>query len=55
VTLPAPERSNELIQKYFDALASAAELEELEELLKSSPEVAAAFTDAARLEAGLYR
>jgi hypothetical protein len=44
-----------LIQKYFEALASAAELAELEELLKSNPEVAAAFADAARLDAGLSR
>ncbi len=48
------ERSQELIQKYLEALASEAEIAELEGLLATDPEFAAAFAAAARLEAGLH-
>lgn len=47
------DRSHELIQKYFDALASEAELAELQALLAADPEVAVTFAEAARLEASL--
>lgn len=47
------ERGQELIQKYLEALASEAEIAELEGLLATDQEVAAAFAAAARLEAGL--
>src|SRR5690349_6981533 len=47
------DRNHELIQKYLDALASPAELAELEGLLAADPEVANAFAEAARLHAGL--
>lgn len=47
------ERGQELIQKYLEALASEAEIAELEGLLATDPEVAAGFAAAARLEAGL--
>lgn len=50
-----PDRSHELIQKYLEALASEAEIAELEGLLATDPEVAVEFATAARLEAGLER
>jgi hypothetical protein len=49
------DRGNELIQKYLESLASDTELAELEQLLTTSPEAAAAFAEAARLHAGLSR
>ena len=51
--MPIPERSQELIQKYLDALASEAELCELERLLAADQEVAQAFAEMARLHANL--
>ncbi len=47
------DRSQELIHKYLEALASESEIAELEGLLASDAEVAAEFAAAARLEAGL--
>jgi hypothetical protein len=49
-----PGRSQELIQKYFDELASEDELLELEQLLASEPDAAALFAETARLHAGLH-
>src|SRR4029077_14650623 len=54
LSMPLSDRSLELIQKYLEALASASELAELEGLLAADPEVANAFAEAARLEAGLH-
>jgi hypothetical protein len=51
--MPIPDRSQELIQKYLDALASESELVELEQLLATDPEVAHAFAEMARLHANL--
>jgi hypothetical protein len=51
--MPASHRDQELIQKYFDARASDAEMVELEKRLAADPEFAAMFADAARLNAGL--
>jgi hypothetical protein len=51
--MPVPERVHELIQKYVDALATDAELAELEGLLAGDPEVADVFAEAARLQVGL--
>lgn len=51
--MPISNRSQELIQKYFETLASEAELVELEGLLAADPEVAGAFAETARLHAGL--
>src|SRR5262249_25206718 len=50
--MPVPERVHDLIEKYLAALATDAELAELEGLLASDPEVAGAFAEAARLEGG---
>jgi hypothetical protein len=47
------ERSQELIHKYLEGLASEADIAELEGLLSSDADVAAEFAAAARLEAGL--
>jgi ferric-dicitrate binding protein FerR (iron transport regulator) len=51
--MPASEHIHELIQKYLDALASEAELAELEQLLATDPEVAHEFAEMARLHANL--
>jgi len=51
--MSVPVHAHELIQKYLDALATEAELAELEELLAADLEVAAAFAEAARLHTGL--
>jgi ferric-dicitrate binding protein FerR (iron transport regulator) len=51
--MSALERGHELIQKHFEALASEAELAELERLLATDDEVANAFAEAARVHAGL--
>ena len=52
---PDRDRGDELIQKYFEGLASDSELAELERLLTTSPAVASAFAETARLHAGLQR
>ncbi len=49
-----PDRSDELIQKYIEGLASKTELAELEGRLATDPEFAVAFADAARLEVSLH-
>lgn len=52
--MPVSDRSRELIQKYFDGLAAGADVEELERLLTADSDVAVAFAEAARLDAGLH-
>lgn len=51
--MPVSDRHRDLIQKYYEALATEAELAELEGLLAADPEVAAAFAETARLHAAL--
>ncbi len=51
--MAASDRAHELIQKYLDSQATVDEQAELEGLLAGDPEVATAFAEAARLEAGL--
>ncbi|MBY0528491.1 MAG: FecR family protein [Gemmataceae bacterium] len=49
------ERAHELIQKYLDEIATDAELAELERLLVTNPDVAAAFATVSRLDASLAK
>lgn len=51
--MSAADHNHDLIHKYFEARLTEAEQAELEALLASDPEVAGAFANAARLEAGL--
>lgn len=48
------ERMEELVDRYFDGVASAAELMELQEVLRASPEARRLFIRTARLDSALY-
>lgn len=55
MNMDSSDRIHELIEKYLEALASPAEIAELEALLQAEPAAADTFAQAARLHAGLSR